>query len=131
MKISSIVGAVAGIIFRVGVAIFAVYYIYQGAEICYNYGYRIFTEPAVSPQEGGRIVTVSVTEEMSPWDIGELFENKGLVRDAKLFAVQYYLSEFYKDVGPGMFELSTSMTAEEMMEVMALNSEKKEEEPEE
>ncbi len=122
----SVIGAVFGAIFRVGVVVFAVYAIYNGSMLAYDYGYRIFTEPAVSAGEG-RSITVSVTEEMSPVDIGELFEKKGLVRDGRLFVLQYYLSEFQKDVGPGTFELSTSMTVEEMMKAMADATEKPEE----
>lgn len=118
MKVGSVIAAVLGAILRVVVAVAAVYVIYRGALLCYDYGYRIFTEPAVSSGEG-RTVTVAITEEMSPADIGRLFESKGLVRDGRLFMLQYYLSEFREDVGPGIFELRTSMTAEEMMEAMA------------
>jgi len=121
MKAGSIIGAVCGAIFRVAVVIFAAYAIFHGATLCYEYGYRIFTEPAVSAGEG-RTVTVAVTPEMSASDIGKLFESKGLVRDAKLFVLQYYLSEYRKEVEPGVFELSTAMTTEEMMAVMAENS---------
>ena len=121
MKSSNLIMAVLGAIFRVVVAIAAVYIIYQGAILCYNYGYRIFTEPAVSAGEG-RTVTVAITDDMSPKEIGQLFENKGLVRDARLFMLQYYLSEYIKDVKPGVFELSTSMTAEEMMEAMTVTA---------
>ena len=46
MKSSNIVLAVFSAIFRVVVAILAVMLIYRGALACYNYGYRIFTEPA-------------------------------------------------------------------------------------
>lgn len=119
MKSSNLIVAVLGAIFRVVVAIAAVYIIYQGAILCYNYGYRIFTEPALSAGEG-RTVTVAITDDMSPKEIGQLFENKGLVRDARLFMLQYYLSEYVKDVKPGVFDLSTSMTAEEMMEAMTV-----------
>ena len=101
MKSSNLIVAVLGAIFRVVVAIAAVYIIYQGAILCYNYGYRIFTEPAVSAGEG-RTVTVAITDDMSPKEIGQLFENKGLVRDARLFMLQYYLSEYVKDVKPGL-----------------------------
>lgn len=118
MKALSVVGAVTGAILRVAMAVAVVYLIYRGAGICYDYGYRIFTEPAMSVGEG-RTVTVSITEDMSPWEIGKLLESRGLVRDGKLFTMQYYLSEYLKDVKPGVFELSTSMTAEEMMEVMS------------
>lgn len=126
MKVTSIIGAVFGTIFRVVVAVVIVYYIYQGAGICYDYGYRIFTEPAMSSGEG-RTVTVTVTEDMSALDIGKLLESRGLVRDAKLFVLQYYLSEYVKDVQPGVFEMNTTMTAEDMMAVMAVKDEEEEE----
>ena len=121
----NIVSAVVGAIIRAAVAIAVVYLIYRGAVICYDYGYRIFTEPAISSGEG-RTVTVAVTEEMSASDIGTLLENKGLIRDKYLFVLQYYLSEYRKDVKPGVFELSTSMTAEDMMKVMASAAEEDE-----
>lgn len=34
----------------------------------------------------GRTVTVSITEDMSALEIGELLESRGLVRDAKLLS---------------------------------------------
>lgn len=122
MKASSLIGAVLGMICKVAVTIFVVYAIYTGAMTCYDYGYRIFTEPAVSAGTG-RMVTVAVTEEMNPLDMGELFESKGLVKDAKLFALQYILSEYREDFRPGVYDLSTAMTAEEMMEVMGTHTE--------
>lgn len=118
MKTGSMISAVCGAIFRVVIVVVAIFAIYRGANMCYDYGYRIFTEPAISTGEG-RTVTVAVTEDMSAKEIGELFENKGLVEDATLFTLQYYLSEYREDVKPGVFELSTAMTAEEMMAVMA------------
>ena len=122
MKSGNIIAAVFGVIFRVVVVILMVYAVYRGAVICYDYGYRIFTEPAMTVGEG-RTITVAVTEDMSALDIGKLFESKGLIRDSRLFVLQYYLSEFRKEVGPGTFELSTSMTVEEMMEAMTVSPE--------
>lgn len=118
MKPANVAASVIGAIMRVVVLFLAVYVIYHGAEICYDYGYRIFTEPAVEVGEG-KTVTVTITSAMTPKDIGELFEKKGLIKDGTLFVFQYYLSEYMKDVNPGTFELSTAMTAEEMMAVMA------------
>ncbi len=127
MNYGNVVSAVFGTILKVIATVAVVFLIWQGAQFCYDYGYRIFTEPPISGGEG-RLVTVTVTKEMDPLQIGELFEGKGLVRDAKLFALQYLLSEFHKDVEPGVFELSTAMTAEEMMQVMAMDEEDVEEE---
>ncbi len=127
MSTKNVIVAVTGAICRVVISILAVYVIYRGAEACFNYGYRIFTEPAVSAGEG-RTVTVAITADMSPAEIGEMFESKGLVRDGRLFMLQYYFSEYREDVGPGIFELNTSMTAEEMMEAMVVPPEEDQEE---
>lgn len=122
MKAKNVIGAVLGAIFRVVVTILVIYVIYRGAMICYDYGYRVFTEPAVSAGEG-RTVTVAVTEDMTPSELAKILESRGLVRDARLFTLQYYLSEYKEDVGPGVFDLSTSMTAEEIMAAMVVEKE--------
>ena len=126
MKTSKLVAAVCSVILKVVVTVVVVLAIYRGAMLCYEYGYRIFAEPAVSTGEG-RTVTVTVTEKMSPREIGALFLSKGLIRDDKLFVLQYHLSEFKKNVKPGTFELTTAMTVEEMMEVMASDPAKEDE----
>ncbi len=118
MKPTSIMSSVLGVIIKVLLTVLAVVVIYRGAEICFDYGYRIFMEKPMAEGEG-KTVTVSITSDMSPKDIGVLFVSKGLIRDENLFVLQYYLSEFVKAVGPGTFELSTAMTVEEMMESMA------------
>lgn len=127
MRTRQLISTVCGAIIKIAVLIVVIMVIYQGAILAYDYGYRVFMEPAVSSGEG-RTVTVAITGDMTALEIGELFTSKKLVKDARLFAIQYMLSEFRTDVGPGIFELSTSMTAEEMMEAMARESETDEEE---
>ena len=61
---------------------------------------------------------------MSGSDIGSMLEEKGLIRDARLFAVQLKLSAYSKKIKPGIYTLNTSMTAKEMMEAMSPVSEK-------
>ena len=127
MDAKKLVFAVFSTILRVAVVLIVVFSLYSAAMFCYDYGYRIFTEPAMSLGKG-REVTVKVTEDMSPLKVGELFQEEGLVRDSRLFALQYLLSEYRKDVKPGVFVLSTGMTAEEMMGVMAGKDEPAQEE---
>ena len=109
--------AVFSTILKLVVAVAAIFVIYRGAATCYEYGYRIFTEPAMSSGEG-RAVTVTLKPDMSALEIGELMESKGLSRDSKLFALQYYCSEYKDAIAPGTYEVRTSMTAEEIMAAM-------------
>jgi len=51
-------------------------------------------------------------------EVGQMMQDKGLCRDAKLFALQYLLSEYKEEIKPGTYEVSTAMTAEEIMAAM-------------
>ena len=64
MKTANLAGAVLGTILKVVFVVVVVYLVYTGASTCYDYGYRIFTEPAVSAGEG-RKITVTLTSDMS------------------------------------------------------------------
>ena len=48
MKTANLAGAVLGTILKVVFVVVVIYLVYTGASTCYDYGYRIFTEPAVS-----------------------------------------------------------------------------------
>lgn len=130
MKTKNLMLAVFGAILKLVVAVAVVFVIYRGAAICYDYGYRIFTEPAMTTEETSRTIQVTVTEDMSVMDIGELMQNKGLSRDGKLFALQYLLSEYREDVRPGTYEVNTAMTSEQIMAAMVPTAEEAEDKTE-
>ena len=92
--------------------------VFKATTYCYDFGYRIFTEKPVS-SEPGRDIVVQISSDDSAFEIGDLLETKGLVRDSLLFTAQYYLSAYVDDLIPGTYTLNTSMTAKEMMIVMS------------
>lgn len=92
----------------------------------YDLGYRVFTEKPVE-QEPGTDVMVKVTKGMNALSLGTLLEEKGLVRDGELFALQMMLSAYAKKVKPGVYTLNTGQTAQEMLKEMAAEETKKEE----
>ena len=118
MNTKKIIAFVSSSVFKVIVFAAVVMLTVKTAYTAYDYGYRIFQEPAMSTTGVGREVVVTISENMEPREMGELFLQKGLIRDANLFVLQYHLSEFKKDLLPGEFTLSTAMTVEEMMEAM-------------
>ncbi|MCR5525793.1 MAG: endolytic transglycosylase MltG [Lachnospiraceae bacterium] len=93
----------------------------------YSFGYRVFAEKAVSSGDGVD-VTVEIPSGASASEIGEILEDHGLIRDAKLFSFQEKFSEYSGKLKGGTYELSTAMTAEEMMEIMAGDGESSTEE---
>lgn len=118
MSISKIVMRLVSISFHVLVFLVIVYGLYQLGLRSYDYGYRIFTESAVTSGDG-RDRLVQIKSSMDASDIGELLEEKGLIRDKWLFVIQLKLSEYSKSIEPGRYTLNTSMTAKEMMQIMS------------
>lgn len=121
MSIKEIIGSTAELIIKVVALIFAVTYIIRASTAAYDYGYRIFTEEPVSLGEG-RIISVSVEEPVSAMEVGKMLEERGLIRDANLFVIQELLSENHGKIQSGIYDLSTAMTAEEMLNVMSADA---------
>ena len=118
MNTKQMIVAVLGMICRVAIAVLAIVLVYKGAVIAYDYGYRVFQEPPVA-EKPGTDVQVEITVGKSALQIGEILESKGLIRDAKLFYVQNLLSHYKDKLRAGVYTLNTSMTMEEMMQIMS------------
>ena len=88
------------------------------AKVAYNYGYHIFNQTAVSSGTG-RTVTFTVGSGDSVDAIAENLAGVGLITDKNLFKLQERFSEYHGMEKAGTYELSTSMTPEEMISVMS------------
>ncbi len=85
----------------------------------YTIGYQVVsTEPVA--EENGVDVTVTITDDMSVLDIGELLDDWGLIDEEPIsFAIQEALSEYHNMLLPGTYVLNTGMTVDEMLEIMS------------
>lgn len=118
MNLNKIVFKFVRFSFSVLVTLLVVVCLVKLGAFCYEFGYRVFTEKPMEEAPGTDKV-VEVTADMSETEIGSLLEEKGLVRDAKLFYAQLKLSAYSGKLKAGTYTLNTSMTAKEMMVVMA------------
>ena len=110
---------IAGGFFRFAVyLIVAAVVIYIG-KTAYDFGYNIFYQQPMDSEEEGRDVTVAVEEGDSVYQIGRTLESRGLIQDAKVFVVQEKLSNYSGKLQPGTYILNTSMTPDEIMEILA------------
>ena len=119
MNVKEVVLTISETILKIAIIAVVVVFVYKGALVAYDYGYRIFQEDPMSTGSGREVVVV-IPEGMSAKEMGELFYMKGLIRDDKLFQIQYLLSEYKEDLLPGTFTLSTAMTVEEMFKTMTV-----------
>ncbi|MBR4026293.1 MAG: endolytic transglycosylase MltG [Lachnospiraceae bacterium] len=86
--------------------------------IAYDFGYRVFIESAIDEIPGTDVV-VTIESYMGAEEIGQVLEEKGLVRDKNLFFIQLKLSAYSNKILSGTYTLNTSMTPKEMMIVMS------------
>lgn len=126
MNVKEIVVSVFSVAIKIVVGVIVVMFVYKYALVAFDYGHRIFSEPPMTNGEG-RTVSVTISPEMDAETIGQVLENKGLIRDAKLFILQERLSENHGNIQPGIYDLTTAMTAEEMITIMSANAAAKEE----
>lgn len=118
MNTKQVITAVLGVLLKVLVAIVVIVVVYKGAITAYDYGYRIFQEPPMTESPGVDI-QVDITMGKSALQIGEVLKENGLIRDAYLFYIQNLLSHYKDELKAGSYVLNTSMTMEEMMEIMS------------
>ena len=122
MNSKEVVISVFSTVFKIVLAIIIVMLVYKWSLLAYDYGQRVFNEPPMSAGSG-RTVTIIINEGDSAKQIGDKLEKNGLIRDAMLFRIQEMLSAYKDEMQPGTYELNTSMTTEEMMEIMAMQVE--------
>ncbi len=118
MNVKYLIVTMVETIIKVAVLAAVIVFVFRGATQAYDFGYRVFADEPVSGS-GGRTITVGIAEDDSLKDIAQMLEEKGLVEDAKLFIVQELLSAHHGKILPGIYDLSTGMKAEEMLEIMS------------
>ena len=118
MSARKVVMRVVSISFSILVIVLVIFALAKLGEYAYQFGYRVFTEEPSSTEEGSDVI-VRIENDMDEVDIGNLLEEKGLVRDGTLFLAQLKLSSYSNKLKPGVYTLNTSMTAKEMMQVMS------------
>ena len=121
MKRDNILFGMLRFLILAGMVAVALLFINKYAAKFNEYGQRVFKEQPVTDieVEDGKSITISIGEEVSPRSLGELLEAKGLIRDKWLFVLQYYCSEYRKEIKAGTYVLRSTMTAEDMFAVMA------------
>lgn len=89
------------------------------AKKAYSIGYQTMAYTPVSEAPGQRVM-VRISEDMSASDIGELFEDNGLIDESQAaFLLQERFSEYHGKEVPGTYILYTSMTVDEMLKTIS------------
>lgn len=117
MNAKQLLGVVSATIIKIALAAAVIVVVFRLAVYAYDFGYQVFADVPVSEGEG-RVVSVVISEGQSSRDLAKMLEQKGLINDANAFYVFERLSDYKDKLQPGVYELSTSMKAEEMLAIV-------------
>lgn len=113
-------------IIKIALAAAVIVVVFRLAVYAYDFGYQVFADIPVSEGEG-MVVSVVVSEGQSSREFAKMLEQRGLIHDANAFYIYERLSDYKDKLQPGVYELSTSMKAEEMLEIVCHTEEETEE----
>ncbi len=116
-SVLDIIGSIAKYVVIIIVVLFFISLARRG----YETGYSIFNQSAVDEAGQGHEVTVEIAQGMSVKEIGKLLKKNGLIKDDTIFAAQEYFSSYHGELMPGTYTLSTEMTPDEIMAILAEN----------
>ncbi|MFA9375343.1 MAG: endolytic transglycosylase MltG [Lachnotalea sp.] len=122
MSAKKFAGTVISVSLEIIFAALVIIFIYNFGLKAYSFGFSVFAEQSIA-SEPGRDVNVTIDANASTYEIGELLVEKGLIKDAKLFYVQMKLSALSNDINSGKYTLNTSMTAEDMINIITVDAE--------
>ena len=110
---------ILGTLIRIGLVIAVVFMLIRFSKWAYHFGYDIFAQTPVTENGAGYVVTVTIAEGQSVTSIAKMLKEKGLITDDKLFIVQERISDYHGMIGAGNYDLSTTMTPEQMIQIMS------------
>ncbi|MBQ6786477.1 MAG: endolytic transglycosylase MltG [Lachnospiraceae bacterium] len=127
MNVKQLLGAIGAMLFKIILSAAVIIVVFKLAVSAYDFGFNLFADIPIDEEESGRTVNVIISENQDSMDVGKMLEEKGLIRDAKMFYIQEMLSDYKDMITAGTYELNTAMSVEEMLEAMCSNAEAAEE----
>lgn len=127
MQMKQVVSAIFGMMFRFLITVIMLLMVYQFAVEANSFGYNVFADIPMDLSPG-YTKKVTISEGTSEWELAQSLQQEGIVEDAKVFYVQLILSENKENWKPGIYDLNTSMHAEEIIATLAGIIEEEEEE---
>ena len=105
---------------------FVLFLVYRAALFAYDFSYQVFGDPAMS-KYNTQTTTIVVKEGEAAADIASDLKEAGLIKYELAFNIRVRLAEVGDKIMPGTFELSPSMTAEEIIEKLTTEGDIKQE----
>ncbi|HIS47400.1 MAG TPA: endolytic transglycosylase MltG [Candidatus Scybalocola faecigallinarum] len=104
-----------------------IFLVYRAAVFAYDFSYNVFGDPVMSKYDT-QTVTVVVDDGDSASTVASKLKDAGLIKYEAAFVIRVRLEEMGDKIMPGTFELSPSMSVEEILQILATEGEIRQEE---
>ncbi len=115
-EINKITTAIIRICTKLIVAALLVLLLYEAVAKGFSFGYQVFYSKAAE-ESPGRNVSVVLEDGTTIAEVASILKEKGLIENKFSFRFQSFFYE-YETVYPGTYELNTSMTSKEILELL-------------
>lgn len=122
-EINAITGTIIGISGKLIVYALVILLLVEGMSRGYAFGHEVFYATAMEPEPGTRY-SLTIPEDQKPADVAKLLKDTGLIRNE--YAVRIQMRFYDYKIYPGTYELNTSMTSKEILQVLNTKPEKEE-----
>lgn len=122
MNVKQLLGAIGAMLFKIVLSAAVIIVVFKLAVSAYDFGFQLFADIPIDEEGNGRTVNVIISENQDSMEVGQMLEEKGLIRDAKMFYIQEMLSDYKDMITAGSYELNTAMSIEEMLTAICSNS---------
>ncbi len=106
-------GLVLNIVIYAVIILFAI----RIVTYAYHFSYEVFGNTVMS-ESSQEVVPLQIPEGASTDEVASQLEKKGLIADARAFVVHTALTKYSGKIMPGSYELSPSMTTNEILSVI-------------
>ncbi len=101
---------------------FVIFLVYQAAVFAYDYSYNVFGDPVVSKYDT-QTTTIVVEDGDSASQVAHKLKEAGLIKYESAFVIRVRLEEMGDKIMPGTFELSPSMSTEDILQILTTEGE--------
>lgn len=104
-------------IIHIGVYIIVIFLFIKAATLAYDFSYEVFGNPAMS-KYNQETVRVEIPKGSTVKDTAKILKDNDLIKYESAFVMRMKLAKLSENIQPGTYDMSQTMTADEIMTML-------------
>lgn len=104
-------------IIHIGIYIIVIFLFIKAATLAYDFSYEVFGNPAMS-KYNQETVRVEIPKGSTVKDTAKILKDNDLIKYESAFVMRMKLAKLSENIQPGTYDMSQTMTADEIMTML-------------